>query len=84
MSKPTCEQLIDDELETVHRESADSWRHGCYIAQVFYRETDDTYWRAIYRLSNDGETNELCEGDAEICQVKPVKTSVTTYQPVIK
>ena len=82
MEKPTCEQLIDDELDSVSRESDDSWRHGSYITQVFYRKADGTYWQAEYRLSSDGETNELREGYAEITQVKPVEKSVTTYLPV--
>ena len=59
--------------------SDDSWRHGSYVDEVFHRASDDTYWMASYRLSTDGETNELHEGDAEIRQVVPQEKTVVTY-----
>ena len=82
MNKPTCEELM--EMESVHRKSDDSWRHGAYIDEVFSRKADDTFWNASYRLSSDGETNELREGCAGISQVKPVEKVVITYVDVKK
>ncbi|WP_149648883.1 hypothetical protein [Azospirillum argentinense] len=67
---------------SVSREADTSWRHGAYITQVFHRAADDTYWRALYCLSTDGETNGLREGDAEITQVRPVEKTVIDYVPV--
>ena len=78
MNKPTCLQLIE-ELKLVHHEADDLWRHGYYIYEVFYREDDDTYWATNYRLSTDGETNELAEGVCDIYQVKPKKRIVIVY-----
>lgn len=80
MEKPTCEQLMD--LKEVHREADDSWRHSAYIYQVFYRETDDTYWSASYELSSDGESNGLREGTAEITLVRPVEKTIIEYEVV--
>lgn len=77
---PTCEQLSDDELPSVFRESDDSWRHGVRVTQVFHRESDKTYWRAHYRLSTDGETNELAEGRADITRVYPHQVTTTVYK----
>lgn len=78
---PTCEELFDgDGFKSVHREADTSWRHGAYITQVFHREADGTYWEANYRLSTDGETNELREGSAEIREVVPVEKTVIVYR----
>ena len=80
MNKPTCEELSD--MKSVHRVADDSWRHGSYIKEVFYREEDNTYWRACYRLSTDGETNELYDGTASIIQVEPIERVVVDYQAI--
>jgi len=77
---PTCEELDDgDGFERVHHETDATWRHGSYVTDVFHRKADDTYWMAAYRLSTDGETNELRDGEAEISRVKPVQKTVTDY-----
>ena len=83
METPTCEELFDEDgFKSVHREADDSWRHGSYISEVFLRESDNTYWRASYALSTDGETNELREGTASITQVAPKEVSTITYLPL--
>ncbi len=79
MDAPTCKQLMNEELETVLRTSDDSWRHGSYITEVFFRDTDSTYWEAYYRRSGDGETNELREGSATITRVYPEQVTTTIY-----
>lgn len=76
---PTCEQLSDEELECVFRHSDPSWRHGTRETQVFRRETDGTFWEAKFRLSTDGETNELRDGGAVIRQVWPEQKTITAY-----
>jgi len=81
---PTCEEIRDDQLKSVDREVDNSWRHGCYINEVYYREADDTYWNVSYRLSTDGETYELREGSADISQVFPVTETVTITKYVSK
>jgi len=69
-----CKDMLDRKGFWRLKHHADnSWRHGCYVADVFVRESDSTYWQADYRLSSDGETNELREGTADIMQVKPLK-----------
>jgi len=78
MDKPTHEELCDV-LESVHREADDSWRHGSIVHQVFKRPEDNTYWAATYRLSSDGETNELRDEDCDIVQVKPIEKTVVDY-----
>jgi hypothetical protein len=84
MNKPTCQELFDceEDLQQVHRHSDASWRHGTEETVVFYRESDNTYWEAFYRLSTDGETNELREGEASIIQVKPKQIMTTVYVPI--
>lgn len=87
ITPPTCEQLFDnddDEIKSVHRKPDDSWRHGCYITHIFHRKSDGTYWKAYYRLSTDGETNELEEGYAKITQVTPVEKTIIDYVEVAK
>ncbi len=81
--KPTHEDLSDEiGVKSVHREADDSWRHGSYVTEVFHRESDNTYWMASYRLSTDGETNELRDGEADIKQVEPFERTVTDYRAV--
>ena len=82
MNKPTCEELYDEELESVHRTSDDSWRHGSHITEVFHREEDDTYWEACYSMSTCGESYGLRDGEARIQQVKPESKVVTVYVPM--
>ena len=87
--KPTCSDLCEESETTevyklVSQNHDTSWRHGTRETDVFHRESDDTYWQAKYRLSTDGETNELREGLADISQVWPqqvMKTVYTTERP---
>lgn len=82
-TKPTHEQLSDEiGFESVLRKADDGWRHGCDIYEVFQRLEDDTYWAVNYRLSTDGETNELRQGECDITQVRPVATTVIKYEAV--
>lgn len=76
---PTQEELLDDKFECVHREVDDSWRHGVYVHEVYYRDTDDTYWAVNYALSNDGEVNGLRQNDYDISRVKPVERTIVDY-----
>jgi hypothetical protein len=83
MNKPTCEELFEEDGYTsVYRKADDSWRHGSYITEVFKRDSDETFWAAHYRKSGDGETNELREGYARICQVEPHQVTTTRYREV--
>jgi hypothetical protein len=77
---PTCEQLFNEELPLADRKTDDSWRHGVHVTEVYRRDEDGTFWQAKYRLSTDGETNELREGDAKIVQVFPREINVTIYE----
>lgn len=78
---PTCSDLFNELLKEVSSESA-SWRHGSRMTVVYRRESDGTFWRAKYRLSTDGECNELREGIAKIDQVEPYEVAVTKYRPI--
>ena len=78
MNVPTCNELC--EQDPIKQESDPSWRHGTYETWVFRRDEDNTYWRASFRLSGDGETNELREGLAVISQVYPHTVQTTVYK----
>ncbi len=86
MKAPTHTDMTEAEwddslgLAIVHRESDPSWRHGSREEWVFYRESDDSYWRARFRLSTCGETNELREGLADIARVYPHEVATTEYR----
>lgn len=79
LPKPTHEQLWNEELEEIQSEPTDTWRHGSVMETIYHREEDNTHWRAVYRVSADGETNELREGYADITQVEPRQVTVTQY-----
>ena len=81
MEPMTCQQICDGELEPVSSHADPSWRHGCRMTNVYHRESDNTYWEARFRLSTDGECNELREGIANISQVEPFQEMATKYRP---
>ena len=80
--KPTCEELWNEELEEVYRNSKIGWRHGTTESVVFYRESDETHWKAIYKLSTDCETNDLRDGYAVIRQVVPKQVMTVVYEEI--
>ncbi|MEK6881077.1 MAG: hypothetical protein AABY22_15770, partial [Nanoarchaeota archaeon] len=61
MNKPTCEQLFNEELDSVKVTDESGWRHGITRIEVFHRKEDDTYWEACYRISTDGETHTTAD-----------------------
>ena len=80
---PTCDELFEGrecDFKSVSREADDSWRHGAYVTQVFMRKSDNTFWSVSYRLSTDGEVNELREGTAEVVRVEPHAVTTTVYR----
>lgn len=80
MNKPTCEQLFnDDGVKSVKLTENSGWRHGVEKEEIFYRGSDNTYWSAGYRVSTDGETHGLRDGEATIFQVKPIKVETFDY-----
>lgn len=87
LEKPTCGELFDaiyssKFFEQVDRKVDDNRRHGCYVAEVYKRLSDETFWRVTYCRSTDGETNGLRDGDATICRVVPKTVSVTRYETI--
>jgi len=82
VKKPTCKELFEEEFKKVYHESFSCRWYGKCESVVYYREEDDTYWRARYRLSKDGEINELREGCASITQVMPKEVVTTIYEDV--
>ena len=80
MDKPTCDDLLEEVgYSEISRISDPSWRHGTRERAVYQRDSDNTLWAAEYRLSADGETNELREGLADIYQVAPKVIATTIY-----
>ena len=80
LQPPTCDDLFQEEgYERVLQESDNSWRHGTYEYEVYFRESDKTYWSAEFALSSDGETHGLRENTADITQVKPVEVTQVKY-----
>lgn len=76
---PTCEQICDKRGFGLVHTTREPWRHGNYVTAVYLREADKTYWKVLYALSTDGETNELREGGAEISRCWPFQKMVTAY-----
>jgi len=82
MPKPTCEQIINEELGEPIQTKNDPWRHGVTTTEVYHRKEDDTFWQVLYCVSSDGETNDLREGYATIMQVWPYEVMVTKYKTI--
>ncbi len=76
---PTCDEICNELLTEISSEAQTGWRHGVDKYNVYHRESDNTYWGVSFRLSTDGETNELREGTAQISRVYPRTVIKTDY-----
>lgn len=72
----------EDAIVKVLSDADPSWRHGCYMREVFHRTSDNTHWEARYHRSTDSETDTLRDGTAAITQVEPYSVTVTKYKKV--
>ena len=75
---PTRDELFGEEFPLVERQVQDNWRHGVTIIEVYL--VGDDYYQACYRVSTDGETNGLRDGDVRILQVFPRQINVTVFE----
>ena len=80
-----CENYDDDDVVdfdyTDYRKIDNSWRHGCYISEVFRRISDDTYWMVNYQVSTDSETHTLRDeeiNEDDIVRAQPY--TITSYK----
>jgi len=81
-NKPTTEQIWNEELgEPVHT-SSESIRWGERRTEVYLRDEDHTFWRVVYRIENQGDYNELREGDTSVEEVVPVEVTTVKYEPI--
>jgi hypothetical protein len=83
---PTCQDIYDevDGYEEISTECIGKWRWGTVERVILKRTDDSTFWSATYRVSTDGETNELREGEANITQVEPYEKTIIEYRAVAK
>jgi len=79
IKKPTCTQIWEEELDEIKCEIVGTWRWGTIGRYIFHRKEDNTYWSVRYQVGNDGETNGLREGIAEIDQVVKEEKTITIY-----
>lgn len=79
------ELWCNDELEEVHEEIDDSWRHGNYMYTVF-KAPDGTFWACNYSVSGDGEQHGIRDDEFYINEVTPIEkiVTITEYIPVKK
>lgn len=84
MNKDTFKELWEeDKLEQIEREVDDSWRHGCYVYEIYKDETGK-YFSVSYQLSTDGEYHGIRENDFDLYEVEPVKVIVETTEWKVK
>lgn len=69
LPNPTVEDWAEGYIESVLQEIDNSYRHGCYVYEVFHRDVDDTYWSVSYKESGDGEENSLRDGEVKFSRV---------------
>lgn len=82
------EAWFNDLLEEIDDDIDDSWRHGNNHKTVFElydsktENTTGTFWKAIYRVSGDGEYHGIRENDFEFARVYPHEVIVrkTVYK----
>jgi hypothetical protein len=82
VSTELLEASFDDDGENFNQvfyEADNSWRHGCYITAVFERLSDHTFWEVFYRVSTDGETNELRDEILPVKRVYPKEITSIIY-----
>lgn len=86
MNKKEFRELwMNDELEEVHKELDDSYRHGNYVYKVF-KSPDGHFWGANYTVSGDGEEHGIRDEyiGFELEEVVPVEKTITTIEYISK
>lgn len=69
--KPTCEELYkEDGYEELVCHDIDAQFGGTLIEEVYLRESDGTYWAALYLFSYADNVNGLRDGNAIIYEVQ--------------
>ena len=84
---PTRQELCDEiGFEVVSRELDDDGHRGDDVTAVYYRESDETFWRVCYSVSGDGYINDLDGGEycnpPEITQVEKTLWTTIRYTPI--
>lgn len=74
------DMLFEEGFQLVSSEADPSWRHGCYMLDIYKEDATGFFYKADYRRSGDGETNELREGLADIRRVYPFERVVTVTE----
>lgn len=74
---------ISDELEEVHEELDNAYRHGVYAYTVF-KSPDGTYWASSYTISGNGEEHGIRDNDFTLDEVVPVTKTVTITEYIPK
>ena len=76
-----CEDSED--IESVQINNDTSYRHGCYVTEVFFRKTDATFWRINYTVDGTGDHNSLRDEKAsvDVGRVMPEIVKETRYVP---
>lgn len=78
---PTSEDLLYGAgFTTVSKIDEAGWRHGVDRKQVWRRDADGTFWASAFKVSTDGETHELRDGEAPIYQVWPHEVKTVVYR----
>ena len=75
MVPPTYDELWE-ECDEIEETTIGHWRHGRIMKTVWQRPSDETYWLAKYRVSTDGESNDLRDGLREPIQVMPEMVTI--------
>ena len=58
-----CEKWREGILEEVHSDADTSYRHGCYMNDVFKDLDTGKLWQVGYAVSGDGEQNGIRDGE---------------------
>ena len=71
----------EEQMELVHREADDSWRHGSNITEVYKTDTGE-FWEVRYQKSGDGEYHGIRESIFSLTQVVRVTETVVVTKYV--
>lgn len=84
--KPSPIDLLDENgYECIEENTIDRWRWGTVEEWIYQSEdTPPRYWSATFRISTDGETNGLRDGEAVIAEVVPTEVIKTVWTRIKK
>lgn len=77
MTKDELQEIyMNDDYEEIESTLVSTWRFGTLKRDIIKLE-DETYYKLNYRVSSDGETHGVVDGEFTFSKVTPITETIT-------